>query len=560
MLQSSTIDLCPAIPPHFYEEIINRPFEYGEDESLGEILDKRYNKFQRDSDALFEKWLRQSNKELLKNIDEFKRNALDSKKSKYFDKAPETINIATVVLGMQSSDHLPTIDMIEEQIARDPNNIQILRLQSDLNKRALLNIFEEGGLKRHILVIVERAETFKPALLESVILVLSDALRGGKTATAMLMICMSGSWRNMTQTLPPEIVNRVSKVVQLVKDPQETIKGMVLDLLRSDDETFKLGPNLFSMIDYDFLERDASLANLKYLYQSAMFEHLSSPISVLASTKDQLKTVPKSEIIDLLLELPSVKKTAIKNVNPVLYCTTCCTEIAKNHKFLMNQIRYYFALIRDETKINMPSHVQDIYLEVSRHEDLGQSESIYDAIERLRGFPADRIRSRLISSTSTYFENVEDFVDIYASLLAFEMRLKTEENKLAVISDLITRLHSHSKQLKNPMRLPINEAIYFNDESLMRRRVLPSFRHDALAVFTKESTLIGILYKLIHESTETISLTDLYEDFKDKLNLKDESLVKAIFIDLIDCIEYQGLIKCERRSGRKDFMKKFVWL
>lgn len=564
LIMDKTIRLF-STPASYDDDVLDLPFTYDIDQWTNKILAQRYGKFWQESELLFDSWLKKSNEHLLINIEGFIDDTLKSRKNDYFFDAPETINVATVVLGIQTSDHIPTINMIEKRITEKYSELSIIRLPADLDKKShLINILEEAGSQKYTFVIVERIETFKHQLLESLILMLSDALRSGQTDSAIIMICMSGSWRNIMQTLPADNMNRIGKVVQLVKDPRGFLEKLPLELLKGTHDDFKIVPHCCFLIDNDFFERNASLDNLKYLYQYAVFEHLSRPVSLLASSADVLKKLPKTKLLELLRRVPSVKKISLKSINPVEFCTRMCAEINQNHKYIFNQITYYFNLLRDTTRNNFPSHIQDLYFELFKYNDLGESSDMYNVIERLKHCPPDRVLARINSSVENYLDHPEGAryrdLDIFITLRTFELKLNEADDKTAIILDFIKLLHKHVGNLKNPLKFPLHEAVYFDKSLLLRRQALPSTRREALTDFTDESTNFGILYKMIHGSTENISISDLYGDFKAKLEIENEVIVKAMFLDLVRTMEHHGLIKSDSRSSQRGFIKRLTWL
>lgn len=544
-----TIDFCPRIPRDVYKDLLKMRSTYNDAKNLKKSISKRYDVFRENSDSMFRMWLEESNKDLVEQLDEFIESSLNSEKSEFFSTPPETVHVVTVVLGMQASDHLPTIDMIEEHVNKNRSRIQVVRLQSDLSKKAaLMSVFDDLKYQTNILAIVERSETFQTQLLGALVLILSGALKEGRTKTAMIMVCMSSSIRNITTVIPLDVMNRIGKLSHLVKDPKEVILDLRYQFFRGFEKDIKLGPNVAELIDLDFTERDASLANLKYLYQYAVLTHLSRQATLIAASKKE--------------ELDSLDRY---------------------HQYIFNQMTYYFHLVRDQIDQGWPTKLQDIIIELGKHGDLGQSALMQDAISRLNKFPPSRLLSRLKSSLDIYYdhpwpdngksrsakkskrdEKDDEWKgdDIYGPLKRYELILTEAEDKTKVIMEITGMLHNHVKSIRNPWKRPSSQSVYFDNGRLIKHHVIPSTRRNTLKVLTNDATHLGILYSMIHGSTESISLADLFADFKAKLtDIKNEELVKAIFVDLIKCMEHKGLVKFEIKGKDKDsFIKRTVWL
>lgn len=616
-----TIDLT-SIPSDFSEELLKVQLDFNEERQILSLIQARYLQ-QRDlSRAHSDRWLYKTNADLIEQIDQFIDKSFgDEKKALFRDVKSTQIHPASLILGMHASDHPPTLDMIERHINKEKPLIKIVRIKGgSIKKASLIETLTSVKDQKHLLVIIEQTEIVERTILNFLILYLYTMLTEGESRRLVVMFCLSSNCKDITQLLPTDTRNRLAKITTIVKEPRDGVLNMQSWLLEADDIVFEIGSNMMNLMYDNVLDVDASVENLRYIYQYAMFEHYSSYASLLTSAPKELAKLVKSHshLVSFIKNLKSVKDSGELStvdwrdrMEVAKYCRKRIEYLKCYHEYVWTQFYHYLNLLRDETDQAFPSRLNDIYSEFMAHDDLGQSINFADAISKIPRYPVESIVKRISLCTQEHVKSSNSIKceDVYSILVVYKEKLENNDDCKPILKELADKLLKHSQILKNPLKMPLNEALYFNKSEIVRKRALPSTRFDALNDYLDKSNHFGILYRLIHNHVEEISAADLFNDFKDAVetdcqeelnspevpevppkkvkklcrrgtrastritnvpqqevkkrvvvNKFDDGLLKAIFVDLIDCMERQGLVKLDRRRSKNGIIRRSVWL
>lgn len=360
-MKINSIDLSD-IETDISEKLLNLKFDYDKDREITSHLFAQYRHQKSLSDDLFLDWLAQTNANLIRDIDNFIRHslAIDGRKHLFQKCHSDLIHPATVILGMQATDHGPTLDMIEHHVRDEYPKLKIVRVGSGLCKKSqVIEIFSETFKSRDLLVIIEQTEIIEKRLLENLLSGLYDRLGDNSSDHIMIMFCMSGSWKKINHLFPIGIMNRMKKTTAIVKDSSVVFEDIQIRLIENEKLIFKLDPYTMKLIDDEFLERDASIMNIKYLYQYALFEHHTDRASLLTLSRNDLAKVLEAnpKLLSDLKNLASLSDNK-KNIFPMNstafaeFCTKHIEQIQNHHQYLSYQISQYFILLRDKNCLN----------------------------------------------------------------------------------------------------------------------------------------------------------------------------------------------------------------
>lgn len=574
-MTATTIDLT-TIPPTVFDGIGSIEFDFNDDRILKRAIKAQREAQRAFSQDLFSQWLNETNDKLINDIDVFIQRSLGLEDGLFTHVYSSIIHPAAIILGMQASDHARTLDTIEEHVKKTFKT-QVLRLQSGFSKKSNL----ETSLKQfknddRLLVMIEQVEIMDHMLIESLILKLHEMLEESQSKRIMILFFMSGSWKNINLIISSNSMSRMRTIETIVKEPEDVMRTMQKRLMNTEKTAFKLGPNLIDLLYDDFIERDASIVNLGYLYEFAIYEHYSKKVSLLNLPVEKLRAIFKTEsqCSKAFKDFEYFKtRTGDKNKSFANIANMIDKQI-KHHTFVVIQIQTYFILIRDETHETFPSMLNDIFRELTSkaHKDLAQSSLFLDSISKLKNYPIASLRKRMnecIQARSAFCSK-DKFQDVLKIIIEFDDKLENNDNDRRLVSDLTNKLREHAKLLINPFKMQLQEALYYDNVDRLQSRTMPATRYDALQKFLDKSCAFSILYDMIHKSQEEISENDLFGDFSDAMcEMKREvsrvkkfstALLKAIYLDLIDCMIHQGLVKRELRGSKVGILKRVVWL
>lgn len=613
---AKTINLDTRTTPDICKELVDLEFNYGHDKSIRKYSHQMFARQKQQINKLFSDWLQEINSNLLNDIELFVKESLST--TGLFEQTKcSFLHAANVILGMPSADYAPTLDSIEQHINDIYDDLKVLRIESGLSKKSnLLEALSQIRGEASVLVIIDRTETIDPPLLKSLTDSLYELLRETSADRVIVLFCMSNSSHTIEKILPIRIRTLMNNVKTIVKDPGEVFKQTSAKILMNGDFSFNLHPKTIDAIRNDFIYNDPSVTNLKYLCQCSLFYHYiknksypkNSAILLLPQT--QLAKILKSEpdLISSIKELKSMNSKVINGCNwndANAVASLCCNliqELRNYHQFILGQMLHYLDMILDTTGAGFDD-LNDIYNRLVDYDDFGHSPMFVSEISNLQKYPTASILERLEKSTSykMKFPKLKGkFTDVHSILMEFKEKLINNDNSRDIVIELINRLLKHTQELKNPLKMPLNEVLFYYDLESLENRALPNDWAFTPKDFIDRLTPFGILYDLIQAGAEEISAVDLFNDFKCrfeelerrklmdiklsssgvKLKVRpkklrnttvpirindnseeiiDEGLLKALFLDLLIDMENMGLLKSDKKMSAKGTVKVCHW-
>lgn len=546
--------------PDINQDLLNLPFRYNNRKRDFFLKRKRL------LDAHYAKKFKQLNAKVIDELDQFIDKSFDANDELQFP-GRRQLRGAVLVLDMQTSDHEPTLALIQDHVEKRNKLMGTIRLKSTITrKRNLLDVLKEKKHSR-LFVMVENTETFDYDLSNVLVGHLTGRLLEGSAEVIMVLFCVS----TKIQGLSIDTNDTFGKLTLINRDKEVASRELLEDLLRSKETEFKLGKKCLDYIYESYINCDASISNLKYLHQYAMFEYYSKLNNIEESANKQNGDRD-----------PMLNKSQLK-------------AASEYHKYLCNQMYYFYDLTHDSGKF--PEDITDIYDELLENDDLAQSVNFINAIKDIIKFPHSSLLRRIDLVDKRYRmapKTIYDKRDVTRIIFNYKDKILNNEDCKKIVMSLVDELIVFSQGLTNPLH-GTNRKIYFNNTETFMERTLPSARYEkSVERFVDGSTDFSILYSLIHSSTSEISIADLFNDFvpmleewieknkpkskkmkqtvssrtlrrttraeKERSEVLDDGLAKAIFIDILLSMEDQGLIKLELRTSRRGMIKKIIWL
>lgn len=401
------------------------PFDHNEEIGEDEIQNKIHNELLQKQlsicDSKFNNLLLMRNQriveEIEKHIKTFMRPSIFSN-----DKFRYLHGLA-IILGMHISDHSPTLDNIASAIEDRFSDVKmrVMRFTPQLmkQKKVINNLLEREVMKtKYIVLILEQTQMIDRLCLDYMITILTTMDSESQIKRNVILIfCMASDKPplNHILTVDRQKVIRPNPVPVVRLDPDRDALDEVMQVLLDDDDiSFKLGPNIVSLLDNEFVFRDPTVANTKYLFTYALKEHYENETSFILDLIKSRSDFNKSDFnkhidsaISSVRNLQSVVRATKndrgdfsnlnwddkKNIRDLVVSKV--ERLTSYHKYLMSQLSYYFHLLRDEMCINFPGSFHELYEEVFKDENLGRSQVFYDAIDSFGKLSADRALRRL---------------------------------------------------------------------------------------------------------------------------------------------------------------------
>lgn len=602
------------IPPRVCQSLMKLPFNYDKEREARAHARAMYREEKAISEDVFSKWLEGSNAGLLKQINECIEKTFNNHKA-LFDIGP-TIWATSVALGIPPSDKAATLNMIESTFRDKVRAIQFLRILPDLVTKTQLQNFLELNFRtktsQNLLVIVEQTDKMGVFVLDSLIGFFNNMQNRQRVKNVMVFFCMASSHMSLDTILPSAGVELVGRKGMIIKDISEDAFKRIESLIHGIGNTFKLSAELLDTIYNHTCFVDTSVMYLKYLYQYSMFRHYIYGNGTISNSPKSSNSSPRLSRRKSMRssEMPS---SLAKRGNKIKYnaasglCESRITDLLDYHTHLTQQLQLYFILLEDETAESFPTTILELYLEVLKYENLSFSHNTIDAIFKLKSYSAEGIIRRIDSMKELNFNKLDHKAqpNVYSILHRFRQKIENNEDSKDIRRDLQENLAHHIQFLKNPLKDPDSASVYFKDRVIFTDRTMPALRYD-LSNDTLGSNLFGILYKKICNSPEEISEQDLFYEFlqarkeqasqinlrksvitpfykfksttrrtgsslqtkhlpsrdvdsKSETEKKDERELRAVFADLLDCMQHQGIIERELRSSKRGIFKRNVW-
>ena len=558
------------IKPNPFGEVLKAP--YNDELCSIDRLNKRAKYFREESalDEFFERRLDQLNSRILEGIDKFVSKSLDTKNESLFaGRLSERMYGAVLRLDMQTTDHEATFLSIEKHLRKN-HKINIVRISNCIKrKRNLLELLDSLRQTKYLFVIIEQTETFNLTLTDFLVGHLRNRLVNEEDPADAILILFCLSTR--LQELPLDSMSFFGKISYIERDKEFDNANTRDEMLKLTQSSVKLGPDPLNMIYECHLNCDTSMTNLKLMCKYCFFNFYS------------LK--------------PSINETATKEFHKK---NGSLSKALDYHDFICDQINCYFNLLQDAGRF--PGDPLEIYEELFEHIDLSCSTQVYEAVKALGKFPQHSILKR-IEITEAQRKDVNNDAFVVSVLSKYKDKIANNEDLSQVVFDMVHELLAHCRTLKNPkIRHP---EIYLNDWKSVESRILPASRGNYYNHLQNPQTYFGCLYSMITKCPWKMSLMDIYCDIstnlidlihsdratsptrslngiktkqtpkkrkvdtpkssKSKTNGKfseqeSEGLAKAILMDLIDSMQMQMLIRCEKKGPRGlTMVRRCVW-
>lgn len=555
-----------------------RPNVYKGQRSLDQFLPVRralrleYSKQRSIADEAFKQKIIRTNSEIIRSFEEFISKSISShyaSRSSPSSSNSNIIHIAKLIFGLQTNDNDLTLKHIESHIKKIYPELHVQRIGPASRSSEMFATICDHKYAAHLLVIIQQVELFEQQLIRRLLGLLHSRSHYG--GNSMVLFCTS----DKSTRLPLQNMGYLGKTVEIYRT-NETVDLSVADsLLIGENDRFKIGGQLIDTIDENVTCFEPSIMNYRYLYQYSMFEHYSRISSIFSAKRDVLSSLLKQEpnLIGNLLKLGSLREKYVTQdlkksedivEGAVDLCDRLISELLRTHRYTCDQLICYFDMIGDESRTGQFASLLDLYEELLKFDDLGQSADFLEKIRGLHKYANDRLikridkanNSRLIKSSGN---TVKD-QDVLEILNMYRDRLVNNDNCDSIKKELVEDLMKHCQTLRNPTRIELNEALYYVDYQTVSTRCIPCSRNRTywLDSCCKE---LSTLNNIINEGPEEMSLRDLFDEFnvvRDKGSNGQngaKELEATIFVDLINSMEYQGLIKRDDK-GR---LKKLIW-
>lgn len=553
---------------NLYEDVLKKDFKYNEDVRRRVNVTREFEEQKRLAEELHHRRSVRLISDAIEGINKFVSKSLQLDGPGLFERQRDQLHGETLFLDMHISDHEMTFAMIEKSVKKLVTNLHVLRLKANLaRKRSIPELMEPSKQSRRIFIIVEQAECLSRNLTNTLVGYLKNRLSDETSPTdaVMILFCLSIK----IQTLPFDNMHCFGRMKGISKHSEETSRDRLNELLRSRNLKVKLAPDTLDFINIHSLNADSSITSICFLHCYCIFEHYQ-----------------KLEEEDLLSK---------KEFEKLEY----------KHQALCDDIQCYARFL--EEKDVWPEDVSDIYEELGRLDDLSLSTDFFNAIHGVRKIPHDRLVKRLQRVEDDFAELIDHKKQTKRNaltiMLSYKEKIINNKDDKDVVAQLIDDLMKYARNI----RCPFNEHpnFYYNDRKSLIRGCFSSSRNYNELVemrYLDQSTFFGILFSKILQSPGQIAAGELCEevlpDFKELIKRTRKSvdkkqssapsppkrsrrlttirasrkcddkredssdeidgLARALFVDVIDCMEHQGIVKLDARAKGK-IIKRLAW-
>lgn len=576
MGRSRTINLTRAREDNHIEEVLKLPHNYDDDIAARCVVKRQYFEQKQLAERTYAEKFKKLHEGILRDVHRFVEKCLDVHDEHLFvGNEAESIFGSIVNLDMQISDHEPTFNLIESSLKKH-KNLHVTRVSaSSIRKRNLLEMLEPSKQSKRTLIMVEQAETLSRSLTDILVGHLKNRITDVLSPTTVIMVlfCLS----THIQELPFDHVNCFGRMDTIEKDRISEQREVLEELIRSREIRMKLGCGPLNYIYEYFVNVDASMASVIYLCSYAMFEYYYD----LEDSYEQMDEVTRSACF---------KSTATIN----------------RHQYLCDQMYYFTELLCE--KGLYPEDVTDIYEDMNKFDRLDQSIQFVDSVKNLRKFPQEALMRRIdaVILKSQQTQNTKNGkVDVISILSKYKEKILNNKGCEEIITQLTDDLLKHAYDLGNPIKED-RDHIYFNNLNSLTESTLTAVRlpEKLIKYFCRDGNYFGVLLRQhILTSQGQIGVHDLAADVSDEYRKiirserscvikkgprikitpkkrgsrvskalqselepvqrglspeEEDGLAKAIFVDVIDCMELQYLIKLDPKvKGRH--LKRLIW-
>lgn len=544
---SRTINLTRINEGNYYENVLKKNFTYDEDIRRKVNVKREFLEQKHIAEALHNQRFIELISDVIENVEKFVSKSLQLDRPGLFERQKDEIHAETLLLDMHVSDHEMTFAMIEKSIKRLVTNLHVSRLKANLaRKRGIQELIESSEQSEIVFIIVEQAECLSRSLTETLVGHLRSRLsnRASTTDVVMILFCLS----IRLQILPFDHMRCFKGMKGITKLSRDSFQDRLDVLLRSRDLKVKLAPATLDLIYLHSLYADASITNISYLHCYCIFEHYKRLDEKSILTEKEYK------------------------------------KLERKHQSLCDDLQCYALFLYDLD--TWPQDASDLYEELGRLDDLSQSTEFFNAIHRIKKIPHDRLVGRLEMIAKQFTDHKQQAKRNAPSiLLSYKEKIANDKGEKHTVSELLDDLMKYARTIKCPFSKHPN--FYFSDcQTLIRGCLKParSQRELLQSGYLDESTFFGVLLNKVLSSPRLMAANELFDevltDFKELIsthkteqsseslqprrehaeysNEEMDGLVRALFIDTIDSMEHQGLVKLDPRSKGK-VIKRLAW-
>lgn len=531
------------------------------------------------SSKIFDDLFLRINTQLLEEVIQFIRSVLASSNDDFPNIAHSYINVTSLVLGAQSSDHGAILDLIANNIKEKYKLFGLARITPDIDRKTrIISKLDQYEDKDQLLVIVEQTEQMEVHALGDLITYLlsrMDKCRRKQPFASTMIIFTKNSTRFPIQRMfGQHITTRLRFLPTIIKDSAIWIDVLQEQLISMTGVSMSLAPSVVQYITERFRFRYASLEDARLIYNTALHLHYMNPFASLPNITEKELGELREDDPDLFEHVAETFKLNLVNAKAVRNIV----GFYENLRFKINNshMQTFFELIRD-SRDDFPGSVLDLYQQLEKHHDLGQSESVINAISRIRSFTRDRLLERFELSIGAMNKSKNaKKTDIFKDLSSFRDKIVNNDTLGDSKTSLINLLMKYAAGIKSPYKIDFGDGLFFRDLVSLRCRVdqLPRGLTRDTQRLPEHSKYLSILIDIFNSSSEESSLADYFDEFIHKVDLLkeqpekktrkkaktlDENFFRLLFIAMIGDLEQHDMLKRNARA-QKGRIQKCIWL
>lgn len=567
-------------------------FAYTYDHQITErcSVKSRYLEEKHKAEEIYQEKFKVLNRELLDSLDRFVETCLDLKNENLFAKyGSDGIYGATLCLNMRTSDHEPTYSLIENSLKKFKRLVVVRLKVNSIRKRSLLNILEPSRLVKRVLIMVEQAETLSPAITDMLIGNLKNRVEDEASPTSVVMVVFCLSVR--IQELPFDHFNGLAGFWPIESDNSHHNLEILEELVRNRGITMKLGPDALNFIHDYYQNVDPSISNVVYLLNHALFEHYH-------------------RLEDVYKRMNESARSAWRKLESKY----------EKHQYVCDQLLNLALLLRDQGLF--PEDVSDVYELLLDYENLSHSKELVDALMNLGKLKHEtslRRIDRVLMRAERVKATKNGMTTVVSILASYRDKILNNKDCTEIVSSMINELIEYVRDLENPLAKDIYH-IYFHNRAELSKSSMTAARYEDTFMENfcgKDRTYFSILVRYLLNAQGSLGVFDLMTEVEDEYKElmrnersptlrkgprikvtpkkaagrssraaattasaaitvsagtnvesqaapkgldgeEEDGLIKALFADIIDCLELQLMIKLDPRTKQR-CLKRLVW-
>jgi hypothetical protein len=572
--RSRTINLTRIKEGNYYENLLQKEFTYDREVRERLHVQQEYLEQRKLTEELHQQRFVNVVSNAIEGVKNFVTKSLDLNGTALFNKQSEQIHGEQLLLDMHISDHEMTFVMIEKAVKKLVPGMHTLRFKAhQAKKRSITDLMEPCRQAKRVFIIIEQAESLSRVLTEALVGHLKNRLSDETSPTDAIMVlfCLSLS---QLRSYPFNSMHCFGRMKGIRKHDVDDGKLSLYDLLRSRNLKVKLSPETLDFINLYSTHEDPSITSIKYLHCFSIFEHYHS-----------------------LYEDDLLSEKDFKNLE-------------HEHQSLCDDLQCLAIFLQEKDK--WPLDVTDIYEELGLYDDLAESEEFFNACQGIKKIPHDRLVARLERVEKEFGNRLatndkHPTTSTISILLSYKDKIANNKDCQDIVKQMIDDIMNYAQTIQ--CSICDRPNFYFNGRSSLIAHCLTSSRsNEMLRYHLNENTYYGVLLNKILHSTGQIAAAELFDevsaDFKRIMSLdtipdtktrqepssqpsppkrsrrlttiratrrckehngkqddKDDErdgLARAIFVDMIDSMEHQGIVKLDPRTRGK-VIKRLAW-